>query len=225
MIDAVRSGEPPASLAEQKRYNGDDVMERLHHDFLGKCYLCETKAEHWGELQVDHRHPDESRRFEWSNLFPACNRFLCNQRRTKKYPQGGLLNPGEGVESRILQRVEHPAARLHADSARLVFSAVDAGDTPAVNTAAELDRIHNGIGSSSAALGPARARALRVAIMLHVELVTTRFAELERTPPEDTATREVLQHDLRKLFGRRAPYAMLVRSCFAHLPAARELFD
>lgn len=227
MIDIVRSQPPPSSLAEKKRYDGEDVLEALHRDFFGKCYLCETAIEFVVEQQVDHRVPwaHESLRFEWSNLYPTCNRWLCNQRRAKGYPEGGLLSPGDGVERRIVQRLADLSSRLAAVGTGCVFAAVDSSDVPATNTAIELDRIHNGTGSSPSHHGRLRAMTLRQAIGLQIARTADLLRALEEAPPASADRRAVLREDLRQLLSRRAPYTMLVRSCFAHLPEVRDLLD
>ncbi len=56
MINYIRSATPPASLALLKRYDGNDVRERLWADGNGKCYLCEIAVD-FGAFEVDHRQP------------------------------------------------------------------------------------------------------------------------------------------------------------------------
>jgi hypothetical protein len=73
------------------------------------------------------------------NLFPICDG--CNKRRPKKHPEGGLLDPacGQSVEAKLEQRiVDRPG-----DERGPYFAARDTVDRAAVNTAAELDHIHN----------------------------------------------------------------------------------
>lgn len=169
MIDVNRGSEPtPRSLMEGKHYDGLDVLEALHRVFLGKCYLCETCVE-VGTFSIDHQKPKHihtAQEFAWENLFPACNTHRCNERRTKNYPDDGLLDPSNGdrVEQRLLQRFEGaPSSDLSAVSA-------------------------------------------------HVRA-------FQHTPSDD------LREQLKRLFSRRAPYTMLIRSFFAHRADLRELFD
>lgn len=226
MIDIVRSRQAPESLSSMKSYKDPDVLEALSNDFLGKCYLCETPVD-VGTFEVDHRKPQgefHELKYEWSNLFPTCNQYRCNGRRKKSYPEGGLLDPGgeERIEQRVSQRLERPSGVLASATSRFVFAATHTTDIAAINTAAELDRIHNATGSHAAA--PLTARALRKAILDRVVLVARKIAALEQMSPDD-AHREVLIQELRDDFSRAAPYTMLVRSCFDRLPSARELFD
>lgn len=229
MIDVTRPDTSPASLAE-KKYNGRDVLETLHKAFLGKCYLCETRVE-VGTFEVDHRKPKAEDQFpelayEWKNLFPTCNTHRCNQRRERKYPTGGLLDPaaGDRVEARIIQRIlGNPSGVLGGDakSAQFMFQPLASDDLAAVNTAQELDRIHNGTGSTA----KDTAFALRRVISNQVVHVAKFLRELTIIPPEATGRRDEIMRKLGKLFSRRAPYTMLVRSYFAHRPELSTLLD
>ncbi len=221
MIDVTRREAAPASLAANDRYDGADVVEALHADFLGKCYLCETKVEP-GTFTINHRKPQGPGQFPelrcaWTNLFPTCNTHNCNGRRQRLYPDGGLLDPGGGhrVEERIAQRLEHPSAVLASADTRFVFEAIREDDTAAANTAEELARIHAGTGSSPPA--QRTAGALRGTILAHVKLIAQKLRELQRRrrgrprSPDARAARAVQPagalHDagaelLRRLAGR-----------------------
>jgi hypothetical protein len=230
VIDVERPSRAPASLAEKKSYAGWDVLEALHAAFLEKCYLCETCVS-VGTFQVDHRKPKGDARFEhlehaWENLFPVCNEFGCNQRRTQTYPEGGMLSPGDGVERRVIQKIEgsvSPSLRK-GGAVDFVFLAADPAEIAAVNTAQELDRIHNGTGSSAAH----KAAALRLAILDHVVSVTgeiVQYLALAATPGADAGIIAERRRCVQRLVSRRAPYAMLVRSFFVEHGAVRALFD
>ena len=57
MVKIERSPIAPASLAIEKakgtdNYRGEDVIQQLHHDFHGKCYLCEI--DELQSIQVEH---------------------------------------------------------------------------------------------------------------------------------------------------------------------------
>jgi len=225
MIDVIRSGEP-ASLAAKQSPWGDDVIDALHLDFLGKCYLCETKIVP-GTFTVDHRRQrNHSPELEhsWHNLFPACNLHNCNGRREQSYPVGGLIDPAANgdVESRVQQQLSDPTMVLGNTEATFLFAATCAADSEAVNTARELDRIHNGTGSYKPA--QRTAKALRSTILRHVGWIAEELRTLERLPTASPERDERLKN-LRKLFARDAPYFMLVRSCFATLPAAQSFLD
>lgn len=80
MVKIERTPVAPASLAIEKAkqsgtYRGDDVVQLLHQDFHGKCYLCEinelqsVEVEH---LKAHHNGADRDRKFDWNNLFYSC---------------------------------------------------------------------------------------------------------------------------------------------------------
>jgi len=223
VIDVQRRNNPPPSLAAKKGYDGDDVLLALREDFFEKCYLCEkpiTKS----TFTVDHRRPKRDKQsppeleFEWTNLFPACNEYNCNGRRgNNTYPHDGLLSPGEGVEERIEQRIVGTVSLnlRSGGECEFRFRANKSDDAPARNTATELDRIHNGTGST--AVG--KAESLRHAIIHH--LVTVTEAAMDFLAAQTDGHRE----RLRPLVSRRAPYAALVRSYFAKYAVIKALFD
>lgn len=228
MIDIVRPAVAPASLAEKKTYRGDDVYTALHGIFHGKCYLCETPVE-LGKFSVDHRKPKgqfPELEYAWGNLFPACNEFNCNGRRQKTYPDGGLLDPGEGIEAKVIQQVEHTVSMSlrGAGNISLIFRARDAADVSAENTARELDRIHNGTDSEATAT----ASSLHTAICVHIAAIAPLvhdYAILAASSVADPVALDERCWRVTKLVSRRAPYAMLVRSYFSRLDAVRALFD
>lgn len=225
MIDVQRPAAAPSSLARKTSYRGHDVLDALHSTFRGKCYLCETPVK-LRCFEVDHRMPQGDPRFahlkhDWGNLFPTCRVNCCNQRR-RRYPDGGLLSPGEDVERRVAQEIEPTLSTCLATTGMTVcvFRPIDATDVPAANTAAELDGIHNSSSDPYAA-------GLRNAILQHLSSLAAGMWELERLSRDPT----VLPADLarQKLWvqgwvSSDAPFTMLVRSYFARLPAVRALF-
>lgn len=154
MIGLLR-GEAPEGLDEQKpgSYGLPAVRRALERDFHGKCYLCESPRR---SAQVEHLRPQKGfpeLRAAWSNLFLACG-GSCNQRRIRwstranaherdgmavDWPEEGMLDPAvDAVETRIRQQL----VRIHDGRWTVHFEAEDPSDGPAVNTAEELQRIH-----------------------------------------------------------------------------------
>lgn len=223
MIDIQRRANPPTSLAKKKKYDGPDVLLALREDFLEKCYLCETPITK-GTFTVDHRKPVRDKQwspeleFEWTNLFPACNKYSCNGRRgNNTYPPEGLLSPGDGVEEHIEQTIVgtmSPNLRGGGEWA-VVFRPSDPMNAPAKNTAIELDRIHNA--TDSRAID--KAESLRNAIRDH--LLTVAVAAMQYMHEPTLVHRERIQ----RFLTRRAPYAALVRNYFAKVPSIVALFD
>ncbi len=82
MINLEKSQPAPVSLAAEKSrasgtYRTAEVIERLHADFYGKCYICESAS--LTSVNVEHFVPhreDRDRKFDWDNLFLACGH--CN---------------------------------------------------------------------------------------------------------------------------------------------------
>lgn len=219
MIDVARSSTPPASLARKKGYTEHDVLEALHRDFFGKCYLCERKLM-IGEIQVEHRRPRScwpEGTYCWTNLYPAC--AFCNGRRSRTYPAGGLLSPGEGVEWRIVQRarVDHTATTMECH-----FAAANADDVMAQATAEELERLHSG---QEARTPRARYATddLRDTIhdhyFEHVHPLERQVHRARRRCRPDLSAEGALA----AVLSRRAPFTMLMRSLV--LSALFDLFD
>ncbi len=228
MIDITRPSKAPESLFSGS-YSGIDVVYALHEAFLGKCYLCETPVEP-GTLDIDHLKPKAKGQFpelecEWTNLFPTCNTHRCNLRREKKYPEGGLLDPGANhcVEQRLQQTIVDLVSGVLQQDVRCRFSAVDEKDQAAVNSAVELDRVHQGTGSSERA--KLSAAALRKAIAKRIMHVATSVRQLLSLPADANDRRSELETELRIHFSRRAPYTMLVRGYFGHRQELRALFE
>ena len=177
------------------------------------------------EIRVDHRkhwHLFEAQRFEWTNLFPACD--FCNGRRPDTYPEQGLLDPGAGheLERRLLQRVlPGPEGEAYE------FRATQPGDQAAQNTADELAKVHALAGSTfRARSGAAELRSAILTRYRQVEPSARKVRRLRRhradgepIPEGELATAE---REFKKLISRRKPYTMLVRSLFGDL---QDLFD
>ena len=199
----------PTSLAKRQSWRTEEVLARLSEDFLGKCYLCEQRMGR-ASFQVDHRRPKgegafKKHAYEWTNLFPACE--YCNAKRPRKWPEGGLLDPAgdEDVEGRLRQQLD--------DRQDPQFSPTDEEDVAALNTARELDTIHN-------APGP-KGEDLRDAIRRQLSLVLSKTIELLK--PD--APRIEIMEELRLMLSRRAPFTMLIRSRVGGILDLEELFD
>lgn len=209
MIDVQRSQPPPEILDElarkrdQKLHQGD-LPARLFADFLGKCYLCERPIMGSGDIEIDHRVPLAAGgpRYAWDNL--CCADPSCNKRRPD-WPEGGLLDPAgpDGVERHLIQGYQfNEGGRL-----RGVFRAVDAENTAAVNTARELDHIHND--------DQPKAWVIRDSIeqrLAQVSAVALRYKKARKQAPESASLMALLEKTLRAMAARTAPYTMMVRS-------------
>ncbi|MCA9698066.1 MAG: HNH endonuclease, partial [Myxococcales bacterium] len=167
-----------------------------------------------GTVVVDHRFPrsrdpEGLRHYDWDNLFPACSR--CNGRRGNKYPEsGGLLSPGEGVETELEQHAE-----AIADGAGVAchFHARDPQNQQAVATAAELVFLHDP-GTATAFRARMNTADLLTAIRtyyaevvhpLEGEVLTLR-SKRAREQTHAPADLRRAERDLRAAVSRRAPY-------------------
>lgn len=206
MIDVTRSQPPPASLADESGWTGDDVRERLHEDFLGKCYLCEGHLPRgW---QVDHRHPRNAggASYAWSNLFPICS--ICNQRRPRTWPEAGRLDPAgdEDVHGRLLQQLR---VGVGPSDTRILFEAKDPADLRAVNTVEELHHIHGAHHTD--------ALTLRGRILARWARLQTCWIQYRQEP---TALHRA---EVRTFLVDDAPYAALMRSRLLELVGAERM--
>lgn len=208
MIDVKRSHPAPQSLAEEKSWSEADVLEALRRDFGGKCYLCEIKLL-FRFTEVDHRRPRDAggAKFDWANLFPICGQ--CNIRRPKKWPEQGLISPGEGVDQRLVHHLEPDEGGTRAVAR---FEAREPTDVAAASTAEELTRLHS---VESATTTGARLRArelLREIADWYVNIVAPlerRVLQARRQQQPDTEAEKRLQ----ALLGLSGQFAGLMRSC------------
>lgn len=220
MIDVLRSETAPRSIAARRDKWESDVLEQLHHDFFGKCYLTEATVALSG-FEVDHRHPRNcgGEVHDWTNLYPASEH--ANRHRPRSWPDGGLLHPDgrDGIETRLCQTLLTEVD----DELVCQFLAVDPSDKPAVNTARELEILHTGGASESSRIA---ARDLRTAIerRLRVVLVAQgRVLAKRRELPAEHLERRAEEDAFRRKVSRRAPFTALIRS--AVHPSLRDLFD
>jgi uncharacterized protein (TIGR02646 family) len=116
MFKVTRSFPPPESLAARRSYAGDDVLEALNRDFLGKCYICETQEPL--SLNVEHfvaHEGVEELTYSWGNLFLSCAR--CNN--FKRHHYNNLLNCTDDRID-ILRAIEHIAPASPGAKVRII---------------------------------------------------------------------------------------------------------
>ncbi|MBY8157876.1 hypothetical protein KW508_07675 [Vibrio fluvialis] len=89
MFNVVRKKPAPASLADKRKYDSEDVWKALNKVFHKKCYICETSEPQ--DINVEHFVPHEGDiglKFDWNNLYFSCGR--CNNIKLVRY--NDLLN-------------------------------------------------------------------------------------------------------------------------------------
>ena len=108
MIQLQKTTTAPASLANKKRYDGDDVKDLLAKDHYDKCYICERQRT--TDFQIEHLHSQEhypNERYNWENLFFVCS--YCNGRKSSSFD--GIANPTkEAIEEKIVQTLNYDKA-------------------------------------------------------------------------------------------------------------------
>lgn len=91
MVKCERTFPAPPSLAKRKSYNDSDTIQQLKEIFNGKCYICELQNLQDGipEHLIPHK-DNEDLKFDWENLFWACNR--CNSVKNNKKYDGKIID-------------------------------------------------------------------------------------------------------------------------------------
>ncbi|WP_046246244.1 HNH endonuclease family protein [Hymenobacter terrenus] len=200
---------PTAATAPDRPsgYRSSDLLTAFDEHFYAKCYLTEQKFASSWEMDVDHFVPfadDPSRVFDWNNLLPIAHK--ANLLRDKRLPAGGLLDPcsaSEDVENDILYTLVEQGEKPG-------FTAKDPANQKAVNTAALLDKVHNGTGSTGS---EASTRELRKLIERRYKKLRQVWGEYNLARAENDA-QDIAQAEaeLRVLLSRRASFTMLMRS-------------
>ncbi len=89
------------STKENGSYKEPDVINQLQKDFKNKCYICETKDIE--AINIEHFAPHKNinliRKFQWANLFWACNH--CNHIKSDREPLLNCTVKSDGVDRKI----------------------------------------------------------------------------------------------------------------------------
>jgi len=207
MINVVRDLPAPSSLASQKSYRSQDVIEALHQVFKGKCYLTEKVFDSPNEMEVDHfvtQNETADQTYVWQNLYAIDQK--ANKQRPKQTPLGGYLDPcdeGDDVENEIIYIVEFGGNSL--------FKAKNLTNQKAVNTAALLNHLHRDL--KPAVKDKHHEIVNAVAEWDHAKRLGNEQEELEK---------ELL---LKKLLSRDSHFTMLMRSIRAIRSLPSDFFD
>ena len=137
MFNVVRNESTPASLADRRRYDSEDVLEALKKVFHNKCYICETSEPQ--DINVEHFIPhkgNEILKFEWNNLYFSCGR--CNNIKLTKYDS--LLDCCD-LNTDVVRTVKHlPPSTPYAKQLRIE---AQRDDDKTQLTAELLDKVFN----------------------------------------------------------------------------------
>ena len=188
-------------------YRSSDLLKAFDEHFHAKCYLTEQKFISSWEMDVDHFVPfadDPSRVFDWNNLLPIAHK--ANLLRDKRLPLGGLLDPcsaTDDVEGAIL----YTLGGLGREPS---FKAKDPTNQKAVNTAALLDKVHSGTGSTN---GTSSTLEVRHLIEKRYKELLLAWGEYNHARAEnDEQDIAQAEAELRLLLSRKASFTMLMRS-------------
>lgn len=208
MINIDRNTTPsPVSLASQKEYRSDDVLDALYTLFLKKCYLTEQQFGFRNNMQIDHFIPHQNQatlKFSWSNLYPAHQR--ANLLKSNANPDGGYLDPchpNDDVEVDIVYSVE-------VGGAVLVYPR-DLSHVKAVNTAVLLNKVHQELDE------PIRVKHHAV---VHA---VDKWRTAQQLP--DRQKQAEAELELRLLLSRKGSFTMLMRSIDVVELLPAEFFD
>lgn len=206
--------DPPVS------YRNSDILDVFNKNFYAKCYLTEEKYLDAHEMDIDHFESFNGanhKRYDWNNLFPASHK--ANMMRPRIYPNGGLLDPcnsSDDVENNIFYSLSF----LGEDPA---FTAIDLSNIKAVNTATELNIVHNGRINNQDSIN--NTRHLRLSIEKKFKMVMLAIIKYQNVV--DDFNKFQTKRDLQDLLSRRSSFTMLIRSSVpvreARLPA--DFFD
>lgn len=226
MINLQRSQSIPPSLTKNPQlddaYRQKDVRDQLRTDFLNKCYLCESIFNR--DLTVDHREPksvNQARINDWTNLYASCSK--CNQRRGNNYPSGGLLFNADGDD--VEMSIEYATVDGDKfDDITCVFATAST-DQKVINTAAELDELHNASSTTSVA-HKADARELRKTIMGEIVKLLRLIQSYWVTLNSGTVLeKQKIEVKLRKTLSRKSRFSMILRIEVGNNPMITQFFD
>ena len=108
MVKCERTFPAPLSLSKRKSYNEADTIQQLKEVFHDKCYICEMQGLQDGipEHLVPHKNENEDLKFNWENLFWACNR--CNSIKNNPKYEGKIIDCCKVDPEKHLRSVYEP---------------------------------------------------------------------------------------------------------------------
>lgn len=203
MFNAVRTLEVPASLAAQRKYDGNDVYVALCSIFFDKCYICETKEPH--DINVEHFHPHEGdvhKKFDWDNLYLACSR--CNNIKLAGF--NDILDCCNG-EVDVFRAIKHvPPATPYAKAVQLLSMSTD----PKVELSRQLlDRVYNSDHTVNKKISGA---FLRRKVFDQYNLLIDQI-NCYYSPVATAGERATSLERMQNLIHRSAPYSAFIRWC------------
>ncbi|MFQ1816566.1 HNH endonuclease, partial [Aeromonas veronii] len=182
MFNVVRNEPAPASLANKRKYDSQDVWEALSRVFHKKCYICETKEPQ--DINVEHFIPhqgDENLKFDWNNLYFSCGR--CNNIKLTQYDD--LIDCCD-TEVDVLRAIKHmPPATPYAQKIQIEAQV----DDEKTNLTAELlDKIFNSTHTPNKAVSASfLRRKIFAQYNMLLDLLKVYYAETTLQQEKETA--------------------------------------
>ncbi len=189
----------------KENYRNEDIFEAFDRDFYSKCYLTEKKYFNSYGMDIEHfRSKGFSQfphlKYDWNNLFPADHD--ANMLKPKNEPEGGYLNP-------CVDNVEEDLNQKLLENGKSDFSPKNDTNLKAKNTAALLNRIHNGHDFYS----NKKAENLRFEISKKVYKVRRVIMEWQvaiQAKEQDLVQEKEIE--LKIMLSRKSAFTMLLRS-------------
>lgn len=186
-------------------YRNADIFEAFDKDFHSKCYLTEKKYFNSYGMDIEHfRSKGFSQfphlKYDWNNLFPADHD--ANMLKPKNEPEGGYLNP-------CVDNVEEDLNQKLLENGKSDFSPKNDTNLKAKNTAALLNKIHNGHDFYS----NKKAENLRFEISKKVYKVRRVIMEWQvaiQAKEQDLVQEKEIE--LKIMLSRKSAFTMLLRS-------------
>lgn len=196
-----------AKPSSNSAYRTSEVLEALHHTFLGKCYLTEVVFGSINEIEIDHFVPRVERpdlKYAWPNLYASDHK--ANISKPKNTPNGGYLDPcslEDDVEDQLLYALSMDGNPN--------FQARDLENQKAVNTATLLNRLH---------------KDLKKAVQDKHNAVLKMMAEWGTAQKNNDRQRVFeLELALKELLSRKSNFTMLIRSSYIVRQLPLDFFD
>lgn len=196
--DNVQKPDVPGS------YRTSDLLAFFDRCFHSKCYLTEQWFPNSWCMDVEHfvsQTEDPSKRYEWTNLYPAEHR--ANKMKPRATPVGGYLDPcdpTDDVETEILYSLG-----VMGKSPR--FDPKDPANVKAVNTSSLLNILHNGHDVNTAQATAGLRHEIQKKHYHILNLIIDWLAS-----PVESVIKHQYENELRLHLSRKSSFTMLMRS-------------
>lgn len=196
MIKVERTFPAPESLSKKRRYDEEDVVNQLKHDFYEKCYLCGIKPVQ--DPQIEHFLPHKNgkyidRKYDWNNLFFSCTH--CNNIKNQSKYDEGLLNCCKKDPEQFIDFI--------VDGKSVCVKAKDSKNSEAVLTAELMDEVFNKRNTGM------RIHKCQVRVDELLKEMNALFDILEKY--KDNKDSFIIKQTLKSLLDRRSPFAEFKR--------------